>query len=364
MPRPHISRAASAALGVAIAVSVVLAGCSSSTTPTGAPSAALADGLSFVLIVPATVEPGTYVQHAVDGVSTAAAALNASLEILEPSDDATVQQNVDAAMLENPSVIIGLTDGVLTEFDYTAASNLAQQFLLIDSAALEPTGNLSAALFRDYEADYLTGVEAATLAASPDAVAIVSPAASLRVEAQAGPFLAGLTSTNDVLKPVTGNVGTDEGASQEQVDAQATSFVADGATIIPTIGFGPGTTLLAASASDDFATFGHDFDQCAVSPGHVIDSTINRVDVVAEAALRDVIDGRTGLITSYGLAEGAVSLASLEPGADASGCTVLESADAIAAVAEARAAIIAGTVSVADPTYSDPSLLPQPEPTP
>ena len=357
MPR-LLPRLASVVLALGLASA--LGACTSSTTPPAAPDSV--DGPSFVLITPTAVEPGTFLQYAVDGVSAAAAALDASLEILEPTDTTTAQQNIDAAMLENPTVIIGLTDGVLTEFDYTAASNLAQQFLLIDSAALEPTGNLSAALFRDYEADYLAGVEAGSLATGTDSVAIVSPAATAFVGSQAGPFLAGVASVDPTLKPAIGNVGTEESATQAQADAQAASFAKDGATIVQAVGFGPGTTLFDAAATDDFLTFGHHVDQCAAAPGHVIDSTINRVDVAAEAALRDVLAGTTGLITSYGLAEGAVSVASLEPGT--SGCTVLDHPEAMTAVAEARDAIIAGTVIVDDPTYADPTIQPQPEPTP
>ena len=350
----RLPRVLSAAL--ALTAIAALSACSSAPAPV-ATSATPSDGLNFVLITPTAVEPGTFLQFAVDGVSTAAAKLNASLEILEPSASVSVQDNIDAAMLENPTVIIGLTDGVLTEFDYTAASNLAHQFLLIDSAALEPTGNLSAALFRDYEADYLAGVEAGVLATGKKSVAVVSPFANPLVQSQSVPFLTGAASQDDSLKIGITNVGTEEASTQAEADDAAAAAKEAGAKIVQPIGFGPSTTLLGAAPSDDFLTFGHHFDQCAVSPGHVIDSTINRVDVVAELALQDVLDGTTGLITSYGLAEGAVSLASLEGDSD---CTVTESPEVLAAVATARDAIIAGDIVVGDPTYADPSLQPQP----
>lgn len=335
---------------------MTLGGCSSTPAPAKTGSAP-DDGLAFVLITPTAVEPGTFLQFAVDGVSTAAAKLDASLEIREPSASVSVQDNIDAAMDENPTVIIGLTDGVLTEFDYTAASNLAHQFLLIDSAALEPTANLSAALFRDYEADYLAGVEAGVLATGKRSVAVVSPFANPLVQSQSVPFLTGAASQDDSLAIDITNVGTEETPTQNEADAAAASYLDAGAEIIQPIGFGPSTDLLATAASDDFLTFGHHFDRCAVAPGHVIDSTINKVDVVAELALQDVLAGTTGLITSYGLAEGAVSLASLEGDSD---CTVTGSSDAVAAVAKARDSIIAGDIVVGDPTYADPTLQPQP----
>jgi len=341
---------------LALAVTVSLGACSSTPAPTQT-GAAPDDGLALVLITPTAVEPGTFLQYAVDGVSTAATKLDASLEILEPSASVSVQDNIDAAMNENPSVIIGLTDGVLTEFDYTAASNLAHQFLLIDSAALEPTGNLSAALFRDYEADYLAGVEAGVLATGKRSVAVVSPFASPLVQSQAVPFLTGAASQDDSLTIDITNVGTEESSTQDEADAAAASSSAAGAEIVQPIGFGPSTNLLAAAASDGFLTFGHHVDQCTVTPGQVIDSTINKVDVVAELALHDVLAGTTGLITSYGLAEGAVSLASLEGNQD---CTAAGDPRVMAAVAKARDSIIAGDIVVGDPTYADPTLQPQP----
>ena len=174
-------------LALALAAVAFLAGCTA--TP------ALAPEVSLVLITTDTNSLVVAEAHAV------AADLGASLEVVDTTD---VQAAVDAALLDSPDVIIGVGDAVLDEFDPAAASNLAQQFLLIGTEALEPTANLTAAVFRDYEGFYLAGVAAGVTGTA----AITAPPSSPLVDSSVARFVDGLHSVAPSLDPVV-TIGDD-----------------------------------------------------------------------------------------------------------------------------------------------------------
>ena len=86
---------------------------------------------------------------------------------------------------------------MLDEFDPAAATTLDQEFLLLSTEALEPTANLTAAVFRDYEGYYLAGVAAGVRGSAP----IVTPPSSPLVDASVARFVAGLHSIQPSLSP-------------------------------------------------------------------------------------------------------------------------------------------------------------------
>jgi len=166
-------------LVLSLTVLLLLTGCTSSTPPE--PSTQL------VLITSEPVVEGTALADSVDDARTVATELGADLEVRESASESDVAAQLAAAIAEQPAVIIGLGDGVLTDFDPAAASNLSQQFLLVGSEAPEPTDNLTAASFRTWEGLYLAGVGAAT--AGP--VSIVAPSGDPYVDAQVRRFTDG-----------------------------------------------------------------------------------------------------------------------------------------------------------------------------
>ncbi|GAA2240918.1 hypothetical protein GCM10010401_12020 [Rarobacter faecitabidus] len=154
-----------------IAVGLALAGCSSADKgapggPASAGSGAVAapDGgtsppaahsstagnepgtpASWYLIAPAADQP--FVTSLGDALSALARDSGAVLTVLRADDASGLSDSVTAAVAAGPQLIIGATPAAQEEISFTAAENLAQQFLLIDGQPPEPTENLTTLLF-------------------------------------------------------------------------------------------------------------------------------------------------------------------------------------------------------------------------
>ena len=314
-----------------------------------------APSLTVVVVTPAAASGG-FLEQAITSTTAVATSLGATVEVLESENADSLHTNVETAIAAAPDLIIGLTDEVLYEFDPAAASNLEQQFLLVDTSAAEPTSNLTSIVFRDYEATYLTGVEASLIAGADDsAIGIVAPEQDALVQSWTDLFSDGAQQVSRTASPAIGYIGGElPTADSAGAATTAAALAADGAHVIQSVELAPGVDLLAAASDNGFSTFGSQVNQCDLAPGHVVDSTIKRVDVALEATLPRVLDGDTGGVYSFGLAEGGVTLASLDDGAAESGCLIVDEPELLAQVTDARDRIVSGETLVGDPLYAQP----------
>ncbi|BDZ46753.1 hypothetical protein GCM10025866_26620 [Naasia aerilata] len=158
-------RAGAAVLAVGLLATV--AGCSGAKSGGSGDSGSGSDSgstdASLILITPTPIGSNNFLQLASDGAEAAGTKYNAKVDVYESEDPASIQQNLDAAIREKPDVIIGVSFSVLDQFTEAAADHPDQQFLLIDTTPEKPTDNLTSAAFKEYEATYLTGVEAGLL---------------------------------------------------------------------------------------------------------------------------------------------------------------------------------------------------------
>jgi len=337
------------------------------TAPTGAAAAgaATAGPPSLVLVTarPAATDPAT--AAAVDAVRGVADELGAPLQVLQSTGPEALPETMAHALDLAPDLVVGVSDEVLTAFDATAAANLDQQFLLVDATPPEPTDNLTAVGFREHETTYLAGVEAAALSRT-GVVGVVAPQDDVWGNGWVAPFAAGARSLDEHRVTVrTGYassaddlsaVGPRSGIARRTARAAASLATASpGADVVASVALGR-----AGDLSDDVArgalgrsgalvlttSYGPASRSCRAAPGRIADDVVKHVDVVTRLGIADVLAGKTGTTTAYGLAEGALSLASLDGQAS---CTAARHAGVLRALREASAAIVAGSVVVADP---------------
>ncbi|WP_291052305.1 BMP family ABC transporter substrate-binding protein [Herbiconiux sp.] len=341
-------RLGAAAIAAGLVASV--AACSSSGTGSGdASSTDAASDNSIILITPTPIGSNNFLQLAKDGAEEAGEKYGASVDVYESEDPTSIQQNFDAALREKPSIIIGVSFSVLDQFTEAAADNPDQQFLLIDTSAENPTENLTAAVFKEYEATYLTGVEAGLLT-EKNSVGVVAALDTPFIHRWIDPFFAGATSVDPGVKTAAQFVGGDNPfGDQARAKAQAQILADSGADYVQAAASGGNTGVFEAAAENGFKAFGVDTNQCLESPGNVVDNAIKRVDVALVNSVGDILDGKTGGFTSYGLAEGGVGLTGLEDGVADSQCLIADHPDVIEKVAAVRDQIISGEIVVADP---------------
>lgn len=337
------------AVVVAAGLLASVAACSSGGSSSG-DSTSSADGdTSIVLITPTPIGANNFLQLAADGAKEAGEKYGAKVDVFESEDPTSIQQNIDAALREKPDIIIGVSFSVLDQITEAAADNPDQQFLLIDTSADDPTPNLTAAVFKEYEATYLTGVEAGLLSQKKD-VGVVASLDTPFLHRWVDPFFAGAQSIDPTIKTAVQYVGGDNPfGDQARAKAQAQILADGGADYIQAAASGGNTGVFEAAAENGFKAFGVDTNQCLDSPGNVVDNAIKRVDVALVNSVGDILDGKTGGFTSYGLAEGGVSLTGLEDGVADSQCLIADHPDVIEKVKEVRDQIVDGSLTVTDP---------------
>ncbi|WP_210481196.1 BMP family ABC transporter substrate-binding protein [Naasia sp. SYSU D00948] len=307
------------------------------------------DEASLILITPTPIGSNNFLQLAVEGLEQAGEEYSASVDVYESEDPTSIQQNIDAALREQPDIIIGVSFSVLDQFTQAAQDNPDQQFLLVDTSPEEEIENVTSAVFKEYEATYLTGVEAGLLAEA-GGVGVVAALDTPFIHRWIDPFFAGAQSVNPGVATAVQYVGGDNPfGDQARAKAQALILAEGGAQYIQAAASGGNTGVFEAAAEAGFKAFGVDTNQCLDSPGNVVDNAIKRVDVALLEGVGEVLDGNTGGLTAYGLKEGGVGLTGLEEGVEDSQCLIADYPEVIEQVSAVRDQIVSGELEVEDP---------------
>jgi basic membrane protein A len=337
-------------IGAVALTAALVAGVSacSSSSDSGSSDEASGDK-SIILITPTAVGSNNFLKLAVEGAEAAGKSNGATVDVYESKDPASIQQNIDEAVRAAPDVIIGVSFSVLDQVTAAAADNPDQQFLLIDTSAEKPTDNLTAAVFKEYESNYLIGVEAGLLTQT-DSIGAIGALDTPFIHRWIDPFFAGAQSVNPEVKTTQQYVGGDNPfGDQARAKAQAQIIADSGADYVNAAASAGNLGVFEAAAAGSFKAFGVDSNQCLESPGNVVDNSIKRVDVAVENAVKDIFAGDGGGFKSYGLAEGGVGVTGLEDDVASSKCLIAEHPDVLEKVAEVRDQIVSGEIVVEDP---------------
>ncbi|GAA4973523.1 basic membrane protein A [Nonomuraea thailandensis] len=316
---------------------------------TGRPAASAPTGKSVILITPNPVGTNSFLQLSVKGAEAAAKEIGASFKLYESKDPTSIAQNLDAAVRAKPTVIVGVSFSFDDLFATVPRQHPDRQFLQVDSCAKEQAANLTCVSFKEHEAAYLAGVEAGLLSESGK-LGVVAAIDSPFVHRWIEPFFAGAKS---VRPEVTGTPlyvgGSNPFSDPARAKSQAQTLTGQGADIVAAAASAGNQGVFEAVAAAKAKSFGVDVNQCAQSPGNVIDNVLKHVDVAESAAIKDIAAGRAGGVKVYGLKEGGVGVNALGDDLASSGCTVAGSSDVVAKVKQVRDDIVAGRVTVADP---------------
>lgn len=329
-------------------ISVVAAILAAGTAMTGAAHAA--DGKPIVFVSPNPIGVNDFLKLAKLGTQKAAAAIGVTAKAFESTDPTTIRQNLEAAAKEAGIVVaVGFEfNDVLPE---VAKANPQTKFLLVDSCPSTLTPNLYCSVFREYEASYLAGAEAG-LTTKTGKVGAIGALDIPFLHRYTDPFLAGAKAANSAVTAATplwigGNNPFSDPARGQQ---RASVLVSDGVDRVMAAGAGSNGGIFKAMADlDGAAAFGVDVNQCKQAPGFIMDNVEKRTDIVIEKGVAGIVKGDQPQVAALGLAEGGMTLTSLEDGVADSGCLIADHPDVIAKVKALRDAIVAGTLKIEDP---------------
>jgi basic membrane protein A len=333
-------------LGAALAAAVALSA--------GAAAAKTADGKTlFVYVTPNSIGVNAFLKMGQTGIEAVAAKYGAESKIYESNTPDERLNNVNAAINDGADLIMVLGfefNDIIADIAPTAPD---VQFLIVDQCLDELPANVACAVFREYEASYLIGVEAAMLAKG-NSIGVVG---ALDI-----PFLhrytEGYRLGAQLIRPniavdVRWVGGENPFADPVRAKEQALALQAAGDEPIYTATAGGDHGVFEAAQEGDFRIFSVDVNWCPSVPGHLIDVSLKKVDNAIMEAVDRIEGGETSFMMALGLKEQGVGVVALDDAGIAdSGCLIAGEPDVVAKVKEVAAQIIDGTITIDDPMFA------------
>jgi basic membrane protein A and related proteins len=306
----------------------------------------------FIYVSPTPIGVNDFLKLGKIGVGRIAEALGADAKTYESSDPTTQRQNLEAAAKAGAKVVIAIGfefDDMLPEVA-TAYPNV--QFLVVDSCPFNKMKpNIHCSVFREYEASFLAGAEAAWTTKT-GMVGAISALDIPFLHRYTDGFIEGAKHVKPDVKisPTLWVGGNNPFSDPARGQERGAAMVADGADRIFAAGAGSNGGIFKAvqDASGAYA-FGVDANQCPQAPGAVMDNVEKKTDVAVELTVKGILAGSQPPIAALGLKEGGMSLTALDPSIQTSKCAIAEYPDVVAKVKALRDEIVNGSIKIKDP---------------
>ena len=306
----------------------------------------------YVYVSPNPIGVNDFLKLGKIGTERAAAALGGDAKTYESSDPTTQRQNLEAAAKAGAAVVVAIGFEFNDMLPELASAYPKVQFQQIDScpfAKMKP--NIHCSVFREYEASFLTGAEAA-LTSKTGEVGAIGALDIPFLHRYTDAFIEGAKHVKPDIKisPTLWVGGSNPFSDPARGQERGSAMVANGADRILAAGAGSnGGIFKAMQDAQGAAAFGVDVNQCPQAPGAVMDNVEKKTDVAVDLALKGIAGGAQPPIAALGLKEGGMSLTALDPDVKGSKCLIADYPDVIAKVKELRGEIIAGSLKIADP---------------
>jgi len=316
-----------------------------------ASAAVAADKPLIIYVSPNPLGVNDFLKLGKAGTEKVAAELGADSKTFESSDPTTQRQNLEAAAKDAKIVVvIGFEfNDMLPE---VAQAHPDVKFLQVDSCPFDKMQpNIFCSVFREYEASFLTGAEAA-LTSKTGKVGAIGALDIPFLHRYTDGFLQGAKHVKPDIEVaptlwVGGNNAFSDPARGQQ---RAAAMVADNVDRVLAAGAGSnGGIFKAMEDLEGAAAFGVDVNQCVQAPGLVMDNIEKKTDVAVELAVKGIWDGKQQPITALGLQEGGMALTGLGENVKDSQCTIADYPDAIAKIKDLRDQIVSGALRIEDP---------------
>ncbi len=238
----------------------------------------------------------------------------------------------------NPIVMTGFA--FASALETVAADFPDTKFAIIDMVVDQP--NVRSVVFNEHEGSYLVGV-AAAMASDSGTVGFIGGMDIPLIRKFACGYVQGVKAANPDATVIQNMTGTTPAAWNDPVKGAelAKAQIAQGADIIYAAAGGTGVGVLQTAADEGILSIGVDSNQNHLHPGQVLTSMLKRVDVAVYDAFSQGEDLETGF-NVLGVADGGIDYAVDEHNAE------IFTDEIKAAVEEAKAAIIDGSIEVHD----------------
>jgi basic membrane protein A and related proteins len=306
----------------------------------------------FVYVSPNPIGVDDFLKLGKTGTERIAKALGADAKTYESADPTTQRQNLEAAAKAGAAVVIAIGFEFNDMLPDVATAYPNVKFLQIDSCPFgKMKPNIYCSVFREYEASFLTGAEAA-LTTKTGKVGAISALDIPFLHRYTDGFIEGAKHVKPDIKisPTLWVGGNSPFQDPARGQERAAAMLADGADRILAAGAGSnGGIFKAVQDAPGADAFGVDVNQCPQAAGFVMDNVEKKTDVAVELAVKGIVAGSQPPISALGLKEGGMTLTGFGDDVKDSKCSIADYPDAIAKVKALRDEIVAGSLTIADP---------------
>lgn len=334
-------------VGLLISSMIVGCGASESVLPR---SDTASESLKFFYVSPDPLGVNPFLIMGRTGVERAAKTHGAEKRVLESDDPTTREENLRAAVDAGADVVVVLGFEFNDAISRLAPRATDVRFLIVDHCLENPPANVFCGVFREFDAGFLIGAEAALLSKTGHVGSIgVVDIPFLRRYTDS--FEAGARHIDPDIQVSTRWVGGERPfADPVRAKEQAVALAAAGADFILAAAGAGNFGVFEAAREQDFRVFGIDIDQCPAAPGYVVDNLMKRVDRVVAESIEAILAGSTEHMLVYGLEGGGVDVVALaEEGETESECLIVDHPEVIEKVRELGDQIIRGEIGIDDP---------------
>ena len=267
----------------------------------------------------------------------ALAAADSSFEVnyLESNTDADYATNIQTFIDEEYDLIICVGYMLAGACREAALDNPEQKFAILDDSTNSDLENVACLMFAQEQASYLVGVVAGMMTET-NTIGYVQGMVSDNMNLFGIGYIAGALAANPDVTVLQYNANsfTDSAAGSTAVS----NFVTQGADIVYHAAGGTGSGVITGCQENKIYAICVDTDQAHLAPETVLTSAMKRVDVASQEISKAVKDGTyTGGVYTYDITNGGVDIAPTQ---------TLLTEEVIAAVEEAKAAILSGEIVV------------------
>lgn len=254
---------------------------------------------------------------------------------LESKADADYATNIETFIDEDYDLIICVGYMLAKATRAAAEANPDQMFAIIDDNTCEDLPNVACLMFAQEQASYLVGVVAG-LATESNIVGYVQGQVSESMNKFGVGFIAGVLASNPEATVLQNNPNAFD--RPDWGSSAATGMITNGADVIFHAAGGTGNGVIEACAQNGVYAIGVDADQSPLAPEYVLTSAMKRVDNAVQDISKAVKDGTfTAGTHMYDMTNGGVDIAPTQD---------LLTEEMIAAVEEAKAGILDGSIVV------------------
>jgi basic membrane protein A len=317
-----------------------------------ATAALAADKPLIVYVSPNPLGVNDFLKLGKAGTEKVAAELGADSKTFESTDPTTQRQNLEAAAKAGAKVVVTIGFEFNDMLPEVAPNYPDVKFLSIDSCPFDKLKpNIFCSVFREWEASFLTGAEAA-LTTKTGKVAAIGALDIPFLHRYTDGFIQGAKHVKaDIgIAPTLWVGGNNPFSDPARGQQRAASLVADNVDRVLAAGAGSNGGIFKAMEDLPGAlAIGVDVNQCLQAPGAVLDNIEKKTDVAVELAVKGIMAGTQQPITALGLSEGGMALTGLGDNVKDSKCGIADYPDAIAKVKELRDQIVSGALKLEDP---------------